>query len=68
MAKDDISDALAAGIVACHHHTRLRTVPDYPSEDAKALPMEIVYPYLRQVLDQPIVAKQDRLGMSCLQS
>ena len=67
VAKDDIIDALAAAVVACHHHTRLRTVPDCPPKDAEALPMEIVYPYLREVLDRPTVVEQDRLGMYCLQ-
>ena len=68
MAKDDIIDALAAAVVARHHHARLRTVPDCPPKDAKALPMEIVYPYLREVLDRPTVVEQDRLGMYGLQS
>ena len=46
MAKNDIIDALAAAVVAYRHHARLRTVPDCPLRDAKALPMEIVYPAL----------------------
>ena len=47
VAKDDIIDALAAAVVARLHHARLRTVPECPPRDAKALPMEIVYPASR---------------------
>lgn len=47
VAKDDIIDALAAAVVARRHHARLRTVPDCPTRDSRALPMEIVYPSSR---------------------
>ncbi len=68
VSKDDIIDALAAAVVAYHDHARLRTVPDCPPKDAKGLPMEIAYPCIREVLDQPIVAEQDRLRTPGLQS
>ena len=44
VARDDILDALAAAVVAYHHHDRLRTLPECPPKDPKGLPMEIVYP------------------------
>ena len=44
VARDDILDALAAAVIAYHHHDRLRTLPECPPKDPKGLPMEIVYP------------------------
>ena len=44
VANDDIVDALAAAVVARHHHGQLRTLPECPPKDPKGLRMEIVYP------------------------
>lgn len=43
VAKDDILDSIAAGLVACSPVSSLTTVPERPYKDAKGLPMEIVF-------------------------
>lgn len=42
-AKDDILDALAAALTAQGNDDQLATIPDDPPEDARGLPMEMVY-------------------------
>jgi predicted RNase H-like nuclease len=42
MAKDDILDSIAAGLVEYSRVSSLATVPEVPNKDAKGLPMEIV--------------------------
>jgi predicted RNase H-like nuclease len=43
VAKDDILDALAAAVTARFGFDVLKTLPEAPEEDAKNLPMEMVY-------------------------
>ena len=43
VAKDDILDALAAAVTAWKGYDHLRTTPEDPPQDAKRLPMEMVY-------------------------
>jgi predicted RNase H-like nuclease len=43
LKKDDVLDALAAGLTAFHGYGRLQTIPDLPERDERDLPMEIVY-------------------------
>ena len=42
-AEDDILDALALAVTAYRGQDGLRTIPERPREDAKGLPMEMVY-------------------------
>lgn len=43
VAKDDILDSIAAGLIACSPVNSLSTVPKIPGKDAKGLPMEMVF-------------------------
>ena len=43
VAKDDILDALAAAVTAWKGYDHLQTTPEDPPQDAKGLPMEMVY-------------------------